>query len=242
MNSTTEICGVCPSKLQLVAKRTLDIVGATLGLVALAPLLALIALAVRLDGSGPVFFRQFRVGRDGRSFNILKFRSMTVNAESAGPHLTVHGDRRVTQVGRLLRAAKLDELPQLLNVLKGDMSLVGPRPETPDLLAHYTPADRALMLSLRPGMTDYASILLRNESVLLARQTDPDRFYREKLAPFKAALCARYLRRLSITTDLRIVFATALVVLSPSASPHSLGFAALDRSIRNEIRVDHAAG
>jgi lipopolysaccharide/colanic/teichoic acid biosynthesis glycosyltransferase/O-antigen/teichoic acid export membrane protein len=230
--------GIGPSRASLAVKRMLDIVGSALGLVALAPVLALIAVAVRLCDGGPVFFRQARVGRAGRVFGILKFRSMIPDAEGMGPHLTARGDARVTRVGRLLRAAKLDELPQLLNVLKGDMSIVGPRPETPDLLARYAPTDHATIVSVRPGITDYASIILRDESALLAREADPAAFYLRALAPLKAALCAHYLRHLGVVTDLRIIFATIWVVVSSSPPRLLLDCAALRRVAgANEIEL-----
>jgi lipopolysaccharide/colanic/teichoic acid biosynthesis glycosyltransferase/O-antigen/teichoic acid export membrane protein len=238
--------GIGPSRVRRAVKRTLDIVGSVLGLVALAPVFALIAVAVRLGDGGPVFFRQARVGRAGRAFDILKFRTMVPGAEGMGPHLTARGDPRVTRVGRLLRAAKLDELPQLLNVLKGDMSIVGPRPETPDLLARYAPTDRATMVSVRPGITDYASIILRDESALLAREADPTAFYLQALAPLKAALCAHYLRHLGVATDLRIIFATIWVVLSSSPPQLLLDCAALGRvagakQIESTMRRDSAS-
>jgi lipopolysaccharide/colanic/teichoic acid biosynthesis glycosyltransferase len=168
-----------------------------------------------------VFFRQVRVGRDGRLFRILKFRTMRIESEGAGPNFTADGDSRVTRTGEFLRAAKFDELPQLINVLAGDMSLVGPRPETPDLMRHYTPTQRAAFLSVRPGVTDYASILLRNEGALLARASDPARFYREVLMPVKHELCRLYLGEMSLRADLNIIFMTlnALVSRQPPIEP-----------------------
>ena len=158
---------------RMATKRLEDIVVAVIGIVILAPVFAVIAIAIRLEDGGPVFYRQVRVGRAGRLFEIEKFRSMTPAPNGAIPGLTIAGDPRVTRVGAVLRRAKLDELPQLFNVLQGEMSLVGPRPETPGLMFHYSRSQRAVMVSVRPGMTDYASVLLRDESELLARASRP---------------------------------------------------------------------
>ena len=163
------------SSWRIVAKRVVDVLASAVGLALLMPLFALIAVAIWREDGGPVFYRQTRVGRAGRPFEINKFRSMTLAPRGSGSHLTLAGDPRVTRTGAFLRRAKLDELPQLLNVLIGDMSLVGPRPESPELIIHYGPSERAVMLSVRPGMTDYASVLLRNESDLLAQARDPVR-------------------------------------------------------------------
>jgi lipopolysaccharide/colanic/teichoic acid biosynthesis glycosyltransferase len=197
-----------PVSRRLAVKRLVDVVASAVGLVSIAPVFALIAIAVRLEDGGPALYRQIRVGRDGRSFQIDKFRSMRFAKDGNGLSFTVAGDPRVTRVGAFLRRAKLDELPQLLNVLRGEMSLVGPRPETPDLMSFYTPAQRAVMLSVRPGMTDYASLLLRDESELLARTKDPVAFYRDRLIPLKCELCARYIGEMGLMTDLRVVVAT----------------------------------
>jgi len=201
---------------RLAAKRGLDVLTSATGLVLLVPLFALIAVAIWLDDGGPVFYRQVRVGRAGRPFEINKFRSMRPSPRNRGSNLTLPGDSRVTRAGAFLRRAKLDELPQLFNVLIGEMSLVGPRPEVPELVAHYAPAQRALMLSIRPGITDYASILLRDENGLLALARDPARFYRERLMPLKYELCARYISEMSPWTDARIVLATIWSVVIPS--------------------------
>ncbi|WP_284314990.1 sugar transferase [Labrys miyagiensis] len=199
----------------LRTKRLMDIVISALGILVLLPVFAVVALAIRIEGGGPVFYRQFRVGRSGRLFRIEKFRSM--RPSKGGTNLTIAGDVRVTRVGAVLRRTKIDELPQLLNVLYGDMSLVGPRPETPDLMVHYTPSQRALMESIQPGMTDYASVLLRDESALLATAPDPGAFYRERLMPLKCELCARYVREIGLRTDLRLILATVWGVFLPSS-------------------------
>jgi lipopolysaccharide/colanic/teichoic acid biosynthesis glycosyltransferase len=189
-----------------MAKRWFDLVCAGLGLLALAPALALIALWIKLDSSGPVLFRQQRVGRHGKLFFIHKFRTM--KAEAQGSLLTVGADPRITGAGRLLRAAKLDELPQLWDVLRGAMSLVGPRPEVPAYVALYPEEMRRIVLSVRPGITDPASLQYRNEGALLAQATDPEREYIEVLMPAKLALSKRYVEQAGLLTDIRLIFAT----------------------------------
>lgn len=190
-----------------VGKRALDLCGAVLGLVVLWPVGLLIALAIVLDDQGPVFFRQERVGRGGRTFRMWKFRTMIVDAERVGGQLTVGGDARVTRVGRWLRRLKLDELPQLFNVVRGDMSLVGPRPEVPRYVAQYTPEQRAV-LALVPGITDPASIRYYDESAELARAADPERAYVEEIMPAKIRLNLEYAAQATPWTDLCVVLAT----------------------------------
>lgn len=192
-------------------KRALDVSGALLGLVMLSPVFVIAAIAIKRDSAGPVFFRQDRVGRGGRLFRILKFRSMAVRAVS-GPALTVNADKRVTRVGAFLRRTKLDELPQLVNVLWGDMSLVGPRPEVPEFMKFYSAEQRAVMLSMRPGMTDYAAILFRDESSLLADVDDPVALYRDRIMPIKFSYYERYSREIGLLNDMRIILATVLLV------------------------------
>jgi lipopolysaccharide/colanic/teichoic acid biosynthesis glycosyltransferase len=199
-----------PGPATIVAKRCLDIVGALVGLVLLSPVFVMVAVAIKRDSTGPVFFRQQRVGRDGRLFGILKFRSMTVDAPRRGSALTVRADKRITRVGRFLRKSKLDELPQLVNVLVGDMSLVGPRPEVPEFMCFYSPEQREIIVSMRPGMTDYAAILFRDESALLDQTQDPIEVYRRLIMPVKFRHYERYSREIGILTDLRIIVATAL--------------------------------
>ena len=198
------------------SKRLFDICAAALGLALCALPFAAVALAIRCEGPGSIFFRQRRVGKDGRVFRIWKFRTMHETTSQPKANLTVAGDRRITRVGAVLRATKIDELPQLINVLTGDMSLVGPRPETEDWIVHYTPAQRGVILSIRPGVTDFASIALRHESELLAAANDPLQYYRETLMPIKYDFCERYLREMGLWTDIKIIFATlATVVRQP---------------------------
>jgi lipopolysaccharide/colanic/teichoic acid biosynthesis glycosyltransferase len=193
-------------------KRLLDLVASLLALLLLAPLLLLIALAVALGSPGGAFFRQERVGRDGRPFKLLKFRSMRPGSEAQG-QLTVGGrDPRITGIGYLLRKTKLDELPQLWNVLVGDMSLVGPRPEVPRYMALYTAEQRAV-LSVRPGITGLASLAYIDENEVLSRSADPERAYIEEVMPAKLALDLRYVRERSLWLDLRIMARTALRLL-----------------------------
>lgn len=188
-------------------KRIIDIIGSALGLVALSPLLLGLACAVKITSQGPVLYRQTRLGRGGRPFSIYKFRSMVDGAEHRGARVTGAGDARVTRLGLFLRRHKLDELPQLLNVLRGDMSLVGPRPEVPEFAAHY-PEEFARVLSVRPGVTHRATQLFRNEEELLARAADPRSFYVERILPRKLAIYLADLDRATIARDLRTILDT----------------------------------
>jgi lipopolysaccharide/colanic/teichoic acid biosynthesis glycosyltransferase len=211
-----------PSPTTMALKRAIDIVGALLGLVLLSPVFAAVAILIRLDSRGPVFFRQERVGRGGRPFDIFKFRSMRVGAARMGVALTVHQDKRVTRFGAILRRSKLDELPQLINVLAGDMSLVGPRPEVPEFIKYYAPEQRAIILSTKPGMTDYAAIRFRDESALLDSGRDPVEVYRHEIMPTKFIYYERYSRQIGVLSDLRIILATVLLLVAGRV-PHWLG-------------------
>ena len=195
-------------------KRLFDVLGAGFGLVLLAPLLVGIALWIKLDSRGPVFFRQQRVGRFGAPFHIHKFRSMRENAPLAGPQITIGADPRITRAGFFLRRSKLDELPQLLDVLAGTMSLVGPRPEVPRYVAMYPPEVREKVLSVRPGITDPASIAYRDESTLLAHAADPERAYIEQIMPAKLRYAVEYVDHMSLANDLRLIGATLRLLLT----------------------------
>lgn len=197
-----------------MAKRLFDLLLSSLGLAVLALPLALVALAIRLDSPGPVFYRQVRVGLRGREFRIHKFRTMTHNPGDRGPQLTVGADTRITRVGAFLRRTKLDELAQLFDVFEGTMSLVGPRPEVPRYVALYPAALREKVLSVRPGITDFASIEYRDESTLLARSADPERTYREVILPTKLALQARYVDRSGLGTDLVLIGRTVWAIIA----------------------------
>ncbi|MGO9648142.1 MAG: sugar transferase [Terriglobales bacterium] len=193
-------------------KRILDVVFSALALILVLPFLVLIAVAVKLSSPGPVLFRQERVGKGGVGFEILKFRSMRANAEAKGSQITGAWDKRVTRVGSVLRRTKLDELPQFWNVLRGDMSLVGPRPEVPNYVAMYTPEERAV-LSIRPGITDPASILHRHEEKLLGQQLDPEQFYVKHLMPRKLAMNLMYLSNMSFAGDVRLICCTVVATI-----------------------------
>ena len=189
-------------------KRLFDLCCAAAGLVLLVPVLAAVALWVVWDSPGPAFFRQQRVGRAGRLFHIVKFRTMHPRAETAGPPLTVGADGRITRAGHWLRRTKIDELPQLFNVLLGQMSLVGPRPEVPRYVALYPDDLRTLVLSVRPGITDRASIEFRDESTLLGQSSDPERTYVEQILPIKLRYGADYARSHTLRGDLAIILRT----------------------------------
>ncbi len=196
-------------------KRIFDCAVVVIGLLLLSPILAVIALLVKLSSRGPIFYRQERVGRDGKTFRIVKFRSMLVDADKRGLAITAAGDPRITSVGLVLRRLKLDELPQLWNVLKGEMSLVGPRPEVSRYVESYSAAQRQV-LSVRPGITDPASIIYRHEEQLLGTQSDPDRYYREVVLPHKLSVNLEYLRRMSFVYDLSLVLRTTCSIAAPN--------------------------
>ena len=196
--------------------RLRDVIVAAIGLLLCTPVCALVAAAVRLDSRGPVFFRQVRVGRHGQLFRIHKFRTMRVSND--GLAVSTSMDPRITRAGRILRLSKLDELPQLINVLRGDMSIVGPRPEVPAYVDHW-PADiRPIILSVRPGITDPASIAFRHEAGLLAGSSDPERTYLDEVLPLKAAAYAGYVRERSFWGDIRVILRTVIAVLTPPSS------------------------
>jgi lipopolysaccharide/colanic/teichoic acid biosynthesis glycosyltransferase len=197
-----------------VTNRAFDVVTASTGLLLLAPVLAVIAALIKLDDGGPVLFAQTRVGRFGRPFRMLKFRTMVTDAGQRGGLLTVRGDPRITRSGRVLRATKLDELPQLVNVLIGHMSLVGPRPELEKYVALYDAAQRQV-LELQPGITDPASIAYRDENALLARAPDPEEFYIREVMPDKIRINLEYAERATPLTDVAIVGKTLALLLDP---------------------------
>lgn len=197
----------------LALKRLFDIAASAIGLLLLAPVLLGIAIWIKRDSPGPVFFRQERIGRHGQPFRIYKFRSM--RQDNAGLQITVGEDARITRSGRFIRAYKLDELPQLINVLLGDMSIVGPRPEVPRYVALYPAEVRAEVLSVRPGITDLASVQYRSESMLLAQSSNPEQTYVDTILPAKLALCRQYVRERSFWLDLRIIGMTLGILLKP---------------------------
>ena len=196
-------------------KRSLDVALSAAGLLLLSPVLVAIAVWVRLDSPGPALYRQERVGRGGEIFRIHKFRTMrVVSGAGAGRSITVGADPRITRAGAFLRRTKLDELPQLIDVLFGDMSLVGPRPELPVYVAGYPAEVRAKVLSVRPGITDLASLQFRNESELLAKAVDPEREYREVVLPAKLRLAMHYVDHATLAEDLRLLGRTLRILLT----------------------------
>lgn len=188
-------------------KRLFDFTAALIGLILLSPLFLVVAVLIKLTSKGPVFFRQERMGRDFRPFRIYKFRSMVVDAPKLGGQVTAGRDPRITPVGSLIRKTKIDELPQLINVLVGDMSLVGPRPEVPRYVQMYAD-DYRVVLSVRPGITDLASVKYRDESEILGEADDPDRVYIEQILPDKIALAKEYISRASLGYDVGLIFRT----------------------------------
>jgi lipopolysaccharide/colanic/teichoic acid biosynthesis glycosyltransferase len=197
-------------------KRVFDIFFSSLGVIILSPLLGWIAWRIRREDGGPVFYRGERVGLHGIPFRIFKFRTMVVNAEKLGGSSTPDDDPRITSIGRKLRKYKLDELPQLFNVFLGQMSLVGPRPEVKYYTDMFTAEEQAI-LSVRPGITDWASIWNPDEGSILAGAEDPDQAYLELIRPTKLKLQQRYARKLSLLTDLKIIFLTLLALIRPKS-------------------------
>jgi len=191
-------------------KRMFDAFTSAIALLLLSPLFIVVSLLIKLTSSGPIFFSQQRVGREGRLFRIAKFRSMRDGAKKQLA-ITAHGDPRITALGRVLRFLKVDELPQLWNVLKGEMSLVGPRPELPRYVAHYTDRQRRV-LAFRPGMTDSASIKYAREEYALGQQADPERFYANVILPDKLDLNLQYLERITLFRDLSLLSKTVIAI------------------------------
>ena len=200
-------------------KRLFDLSLAVPALVASAPLIGALAVAVKLDSRGPAFFAQTRVGRGRKPLKIYKLRSMVADADQKGPAVTAGNDDRITRLGRILRKTKLDELPQLLNVVKGEMSLVGPRPEAPRYVERYRP-EWLPLLDVRPGITDLASITFRDEETLLANANDRERAYVEAVLPAKLGVALEGVRNSSVLFDARLLLETVRVVLRPPAELH----------------------
>ena len=194
----------------MISKRIFDLFCSLIGLLLLLPVLSIVALLIKCDSPGPILFRQMRVGRLGKEFKIFKFRTMYHNDEVLSRQITADGDHRITRIGGFLRRHKLDELPQLLNVIAGDMSLVGPRPEVPNYVAMYPEDKRKIILSVKPGLTDYASIEFRNESSLLRQADCPDRAYREDIIPKKLNFGLRYVEERSFCVDTKLIMITLI--------------------------------
>lgn len=202
-------------------KRLIDLVASTVGIILVSPLLVVAAALVRLSSPGPVLFRQERIGRGFHPFTIYKFRTMVVDAPRIGAAITCGNDPRITPVGRFLRRTKLDELPQLFNVIRGDMSLVGPRPEVPRYVEMFR-EDFTEILAVRPGITDLASIAYRNEAEMLGQTSDPQAEYVSRILPDKIRLAKEYRRRSSVLFDLQLILRTIAVIAMPTTtrSPH----------------------
>jgi lipopolysaccharide/colanic/teichoic acid biosynthesis glycosyltransferase len=195
-----------------ILKRSFDLVVSSLAIAALSPVIGAIALAVKLHDRGPILYTGRRVGRGGVPFGMHKFRTMVLDADKIGGSSTPDDDPRITPVGKFLRRYKLDELPQLFNVVKGEMSLVGPRPQVQWAVDLYTPEQR-LVLTVPPGITDYASVRFPNEGEILKGSTDPDRDYMEKIHPEKMRLSLEYVRQRSLRTDAAVLVQTVAAIL-----------------------------
>lgn len=202
-------------------KRLFDILFSFTSLMLLQPLFVAVAVLIKVDSGGPVFFRQERMGRNFKRFIIYKFRTMVVDAEKNGLRITSGGDHRVTRAGRVFRKLKIDELPQLINVLKGDMSFVGPRPEVEEYVKLYE-KDYREILKRRPGITDVSSIIFREEEAVLKNQLDPEGYYKQILLPEKIRLSKEYIENSSFLYDLKLVLNTIHKILYPHAIPHGV--------------------
>ncbi|MGC2832266.1 MAG: sugar transferase [Candidatus Acidiferrum sp.] len=201
-----------PTIILALMKRCFDLIAAIIGLVLLSPLFLVITIVIKLSSTGPVFYRGVRIGLNGKPFRIFKFRTMTPDAELVGSTSTGHHDPRITQIGRWLRPAKLDELPQLINVLTGEMSLVGPRPEVLEHTSEYTEEEQ-IILSVRPGITDYASIRFYNLNELVGSE-DPRKTFVEKYRPEKNRLRVFYVQNQSFWGDMKLIFRTFLRIIT----------------------------
>jgi lipopolysaccharide/colanic/teichoic acid biosynthesis glycosyltransferase len=193
-------------------KRILDLTASGIGLILISPFLLTLAILIKEADEGPVFYRGLRIGLHGRPFRIFKFRTMLINAEKMGGPSTADDDLRITRIGKKLRKYKLDELPQLINVFTGDMSLVGPRPEVPHYVNMYTEEEKAI-LTVRPGITDWASLWNPDEGGILAGSPDPEKTYIEKIRPEKIRLQLKYVRERSFWTDIKIIFLTLKTII-----------------------------
>ena len=200
------------NKFNKVIKRIFDFICSTLGLIVLSPIFIAITIKIKTGSDGPVFFKQIRVGEKNKEFEILKFRTMVVDAEKLGRQITVGNDSRITKIGGFLRKYKLDELPQLIKVFKGDMSLVGPRPEVPRYVKLYNEEQRKV-LEVKPGITDLASIRYRDENDLLGKAENPDDFYINTIMPDKLALNLEYINKNNVFFDIYIILKTIIKCL-----------------------------
>jgi lipopolysaccharide/colanic/teichoic acid biosynthesis glycosyltransferase len=203
----------------MIFKRYFDLFFTLPGLLILMPIFLLAAILIKVDNPGPVFFHQERVGKDGKLFRIRKFRTMVMDAETIGTQITIGGrDPRITRIGYWLRKSKFDELPQLINVLLGTMSLVGPRPEVPKYMEKYPEETRRKILSVPPGITDFASIEFRDENEILGKAADPEKAYIEEIMPIKARYYMKYVEERSVFLDLKLIFLTFWRIFFPRKS------------------------
>ena len=199
-------------KFILFIKRLFDIIASFLGIVILSPMFIIVAVCIKIDSKGPVFFKQKRVGKKKKIFEIYKFRTMVTDAEKLGKQITVGNDARITRVGKFIRKCKLDEFPQLINVLKGEMSLVGPRPEVPRYVELYDKYQEQILL-VQPGITDYASIEYRNENYILGKSNNPEDTYIQEVMPAKMELNMKYIKNISLIEDIKLIFSTIVAIV-----------------------------
>lgn len=195
-------------------KRLFDILCALGGIIILSPLFLIVILAIKLTSAGGVFFRQARVGKNEKIFRIHKFRTMVTNAEAQGLKITVGRDPRITRIGYLLRKTKLDELPQLIDVLLGDMSLVGPRPEVPEYIQFYPPEVRKKVFSVRPGITDEASIVMIDENDILSKSSNPEQTYIQEILPLKLSYAVKYVDSHNLLLDISLIVKTVMKIFT----------------------------
>ena len=215
-------------------KRFLDLFLAGIGLIVLAPAFAVLAFLIKQDSDGPVFYRGVRIGRFGKPFTIFKFRTMVANAELLGGSCTADDDPRITPVGRFLRKHKLDELPQLFNVLKGNMSFVGPRPEVQKYVAMFNEEEKQI-LTVKPGITDWATLWDSDEGAMLAGKPDAEQAYLDRIRPEKIRLQLKYVRERRFWTDMKIIFATVSLVLRRFFNAGALKTAGVKHSVSKEL-------
>lgn len=199
--------------MYLIIKRIIDIIISSIVLLILILPLVFISICIIIDTGYPVFFLQERIGLGWRQFKIIKFRTMVRNADKIGPGLSLNNDKRVTYVGKILRRFKIDELPQLVNVILGDMSLIGPRPELKKFAIHYSD-EYTEILKVKPGISDFASLEFINESLLFDDKPETEKFYINEILPKKISLCQKYLAEMNLKTDLKIIFKTAYGLIS----------------------------
>lgn len=195
-----------------VFKRIFDIIFSLLGLIVFSPVMLILAMMIKLDSSGPVFYRGARVGKKGKIFHIFKFRTMVQDAENIGGSSTSDDDSRITDIGKVLRKYKLDEMPQLIDVFRGKMSIVGPRPEVEHYVNMFTDEEKVI-LDVHPGITDWATLWNPDEGALLAGSTDPERTYMEEIRPEKIKLQLKYIKERSFFSDIKIIFLTIKAIL-----------------------------